>query len=115
VSAERPVAPAVVVRYAGGHPEVLRQVCAGLEEEGVPARVEPATDPPGCVALAHAAARASPLETGIGIDAAGAVAVHHAALPRTAPVRVLRAGAAAAEHRLAGGAAARVVTVQPLR
>jgi hypothetical protein len=111
VSTER---PAVVVRHAGGHPEVLRQVCAGLEEEGVPALVEPATGAPGCEALAHTAARASPLETGIGIDATGAVAVHHAALPRSAPVRVAPAGAEAAEHRRAGGTAARVVTVQPL-
>lgn len=107
--------PAVVVRHAGGHPEVLRQVCAGLEEEGVPARVEQVTGGQGCVALAYAAAGASPLETGIGIDATGAVAMHHAALPRTAPVRTVRAGAAAAEHRLAGGTAARVVTIQPLR
>jgi hypothetical protein len=112
VSTER---PAVVVRHAGGHPEVLRQVCAGLEEEGVPALVEPAIGAQGCVALAHTAARASPLETGIGIDATGAVAVHHAALPRTAPVRKVRADAPPADHRLAGGTAARVVTIQPLR
>ncbi|MBW0106507.1 PduH protein, partial [Pseudonocardia sp. KRD-291] len=57
---------------------------------------------------------ASALEVGIGVDADGAVAVHHASLPGSAPVALLRPGAPAAELRIAGRTAARIVKCLPL-
>ncbi|WP_226380647.1 glycerol dehydratase reactivase beta/small subunit family protein [Pseudonocardia sp. KRD291] len=54
------------------------------------------------------------MEVGIGVDADGAVAVHHASLPGSAPVALLRPGAPAAELRIAGRTAARIVKCLPL-
>jgi Dehydratase medium subunit len=72
----------------------LRELTAGLEEEGVPFRVEEAeaagaaeaeAEAGGAAELAHAAAHASTLDVGIGVDAAGHICVHHAKLPPDAP------------------------------
>ncbi|SFM90135.1 Dehydratase medium subunit [Pseudonocardia ammonioxydans] len=98
-----PERPSIVVRH---HPDapvaVLREVLAGAEEEGVPVLAWPdptaGAGPPGdggAVALAHRAARRSPLDTGVGIDVDGAVAVHHAKLPPRGPAFVEPAPAAA--------------------
>ncbi|MCW0212510.1 MAG: glycerol dehydratase reactivase beta/small subunit family protein [Pseudonocardia sp.] len=110
--------PAVVVLVAGPvEVAVLREVRAGAEEEGVPTSVV-AHDGPDqhadATALAHTGALRSPLDTGIGLDAAGGVAVHHATLPLDRPVRVLTPGADPAHLRLAGRTAARIVKVLPL-
>ncbi|GAA4675009.1 glycerol dehydratase reactivase beta/small subunit family protein [Pseudonocardia yuanmonensis] len=109
--------PAIVLRHGGSpDPAVLREVCAGAEEEGVPTRVEQvrAAGADGAVALAHAAALESPLETGIGIDESGGVAVHHASLPAEAPVQRVEAGSPRPDLRIAGRTAARIVKVLPL-
>lgn len=106
--------PAIVLRHHGApDPAVLRQVCAGAEEEGVPIRDEtrPAS---GATALAHGAALASVLEVGIGIGADGTVAVHHASLPEADPVVRVPSRASAAELRVAGRTAARIVKTLPL-
>jgi hypothetical protein len=106
--------PAIVLRHAGSpDPAVLREVCAGAEEEGVPTRVEQVRDA-DVLALAHAAALESPLETGIGIDGAGGVAVHHASLPLDDPVQRVAAGAPHPDLRISGRTAARIVKVLPL-
>ncbi|WP_345423731.1 glycerol dehydratase reactivase beta/small subunit family protein [Pseudonocardia xishanensis] len=99
--------PAIVLRGAVGA-DVLRQVCAGAEEEGVPVAVEQAEGDP--VALAHAAALASPLEVGIGVGRDGAVAVHHASLRADRPVERI----APENARRAGRTAARIVKILPL-
>jgi propanediol dehydratase-reactivating factor small subunit len=107
--------PAVLVhRQRGAPPEVLREVCAGVEEEGVPAEVVDAPDGPTATALAHAAAQASRLEVGIGVDAAGATAVHHGKLPADRPAATGAADATAADRRRIGRTAARVVKNLPL-
>ncbi|MFR9800676.1 glycerol dehydratase reactivase beta/small subunit family protein [Pseudonocardia sp. RS010] len=106
--------PVIVLRYAGSpDPAVLREVCAGAEEEGVPTRVEEgrATD---LLTLAHGAALESPLETGVGIDASGGVVVHHASLPPEEPVQRVEAGSPRPDLRIAGRTAARIVKVLPL-
>lgn len=106
--------PAIVLRHTGSpDPVVLREVCAGAEEEGVPTRVEQVRDA-DVLALAHAAALESPLETGIGIDGAGGVAVHHASLPQDDPVHQVEAGSPRPDLRIAGRTAARIVKVLPL-
>jgi propanediol dehydratase-reactivating factor small subunit len=109
-----------------GNRHCLREINAGMEEEGVPCRIESvphraenesyrtkdesyrtkdgayrAEDGPyraedgwwpagnaadgGARELAFAAAQASNLDVGIGVDAAGYICVHHAKLPPDAP------------------------------
>jgi len=97
--------PAIVVRGAVGA-GVLRLVCAGAEEEGVPVTVEPGEGDP--VALAHAAALASPLEVGIGVGTDGMAVVHHASLRPDRPVE------RSTDARRAGRTAARIVKILPL-
>jgi hypothetical protein len=107
--------PAVLVyRQRGTPPAVLREVCAGVEEEGVPAEVVDAPDGMTAVALAHAAARASRLEVGIGVDAAGATAVHHGQLPLDCPPATGGADATPPDRRRIGRIGARVVKDLPL-
>ncbi|MFC4004984.1 glycerol dehydratase reactivase beta/small subunit family protein [Prauserella oleivorans] len=100
--------PCVVARCAGD--DRLREVRAGLEEEGVPLRVE-AVASGDAVELAYEAALASSLGVGIGIDAAGGICVHHAKRPRESPVLT----AVAAQARLCGHDAARLVVGLPLK
>ncbi|HYZ57909.1 MAG TPA: glycerol dehydratase reactivase beta/small subunit family protein [Streptosporangiaceae bacterium] len=68
---------------AAGARACLRQIGAGLEEEGVPFRVEEGGG--SAAELAYAAAQASDLDVGIGIGAAGDVCVHQSKLPRGSP------------------------------
>jgi hypothetical protein len=107
--------PAVLVhRQRGAPPEVLREVCAGVEEEGVPVEVVDAPDGLTATALAHAAAQASRLEVGIGVDAAGATAVHHGKPPLDRPPATGGADATPADRRWIGRIGARVVKNLPL-
>lgn len=108
--------PAVQVHRSPGAPAaVLREVCAGAEEEGVPTEVVDVPDQPeDAVGLAREAARASQLEVGIGVDAAGAVAVHHGKLPADRPATTTGPDAGPQDWRRAGRTAARVVTGLPL-
>ena len=107
--------PAVLVyRHPGTPAAALRQVCAGVEEEGVPTDVQDVPGVDDATALAHAAAGESRLGVGIGLDASGAAAVHHGTLPAGTPVAATPAGAPAAEWRRAGRIAARVVKHLPL-
>ncbi|MCK9902194.1 hypothetical protein CC117_24915 [Parafrankia colletiae] len=118
--------PTIVVRYDldQSDPRLVREIHAGMEEEGVPFRTEPAhgdhshgdhrgnNDHGGeAAALAYAAAQASALDVGVGVDAHGTVCVHHAKLPPAAPVLTGPASAA----RVLGHNAARIVVGLPLR
>jgi hypothetical protein len=84
---------------------VLREVCAGAEEEGVPVRVEQGSG--AAITMAHKAALASALEVGIGI-AGDEIVVHHASLPPDHPA------ARTTNARSAGRTAARIVKILPL-
>jgi hypothetical protein len=107
--------PVVVVGHRGeAAPEgALREICAGITEEGVPHRVTDFADAADLTALAHAAARTSPLEVGVGVDASG-VCVHHAKLPADRPVARSTTVDAATSRRM-GHDAARIVTGLPLK
>lgn len=114
--AGRPAPPTVVVLLAtgGAHDaHALREVLAGLEEEGVPAAVEtgPADD---CVALAERAAERSSLEVGVGIAPDG-VCLTHRALRGRPPLEHLLDPVAASRARYLGHDAARLVTGIALR
>ncbi|MEU8381071.1 glycerol dehydratase reactivase beta/small subunit family protein [Streptosporangium sp. NPDC048865] len=129
--------PAVVVfcRPAPGDRHRLREIEAGMEEEGVPYRVEDGRIGDGRVGeglaggdrsgegqagggtgggageLAFAAARASTLGVGIGVDAAGNICVHHAKLPPDAPALA----GTASDARTLGHNAARLVVGVPFK
>ncbi|WNV75952.1 glycerol dehydratase reactivase beta/small subunit family protein [Geodermatophilus sp. DSM 44513] len=107
--------PAVRVhRHPAAPAPVLRQVRAGVEEEGVPSDVVDVPGPAGATALAAAAAADSPLGVGIGLAADGAAAVQHRTLPGDRPVTTAPAGAGPTEWRRIGRVAARVVKRLPL-
>jgi hypothetical protein len=112
-SRDGPVRPVVVIGTSGSAPDrVLREVQAGLEEEGVPFDVHAYEQTDPC-ALAHQAARDSPLDVGLGVTDDG-LCVHHAKLPRDRPVCRDPIGESAAARRV-GHDAARVVTGVPLK
>jgi len=108
--------PAVLVAaHDDAPPGVVREVCAGAEEQGVPTAL---LDPPGGDAgtaddAGRHAAGESRLEVGVGIDAAGGVVVRHALVPDA--VLALDAGSSATDLRVLGGDAARIVAGLPLR
>lgn len=114
VTAAGPRPAVLVYRHPEAPAPVLRQVCAGVEEEGVPTDVVDVPGPDDATALAHAAAEESRLGVGIGLDASGAAAVHHGTLPEGTPVAATPAQAASADWRRAGRIAARVVKHLPL-
>lgn len=106
--------PAIEVRHPRSvAPEVLRQVCAGIEEEGVPHRVVPSDSEPDALAAAVRGAQASMLDVGIGIDDGGAIAVAQASFPSDRAV--LRSDRPSAHiARQLGHNTARIVTRLPL-
>ena len=104
--------PMVVVLHRSGPDNrcCLRQISAGLEEEGVPFRAQEAAT--GSAAeLAYAAAHASTLGVGVGLDAAGNICVHHAKLPPDAPALT----GPPQQARSLGHNAARLVTGVPFK
>jgi propanediol dehydratase-reactivating factor small subunit len=104
--------PAVlVVAHDDAPPGVLREVCAGAEEQGIPTAIlGPSTD--GADDAGRRAASESRLEVGVGIGVDGAVVVRHALVAD--PVLVLPGGAPAPRARSAGADAARIVAGLPL-
>ncbi|WP_214109871.1 glycerol dehydratase reactivase beta/small subunit family protein [Acrocarpospora catenulata] len=84
---EKRTRPTVVVRYrpVPANRRCLRELGAGLEEEGVPFRAEPVGEDSTARELAYGAALASDLDVGVGVDAAGNTCVHHAKLPPEVP------------------------------
>jgi hypothetical protein len=114
----------VVLRPAEAGAQVLREVCAGIEEEGVPTRVvvpsgdsdtdtDTDTDSDSdTVLLAHEAAQESRLDVGVALGVE-AVVVHHAKLPERSPAQVVPAEAGTAGWRGAGRSAARIVKGLP--
>jgi hypothetical protein len=104
--------PAVLVGVADdAPPAVVRELCAGAEEQGIPTAIlGSARD---ADAAGRHAASESRLEVGVGVGSDGAVVVRHALVPDailTAP-----AGTSAADLRLLGADAARIVAGLPLR
>lgn len=117
---ERPI---VVLRVdeAWRDTSTLAEILAGLEEEGVPGRVEWSQGEtgglghPAAVGMAHQAARASRLEVGLGLDQSGALVLHQQRQPVESPLLVVPAGQVDQETaRAMGMNAARLVKVQPL-
>ena len=117
---ETPDRPAIHVSLAPEADESLyKWIAVGAEEEGIPCRLEPAEesdDETDAASLAHAAARNSRLDVGVGI-ASGQVAVHERHMPVERPVIVsdVEEDHAGQVCRSAGANAARLVIGTPLR
>lgn len=105
--------PAVIVAVPDDAPDaVVREVCAGAEEQGIPTALLSSPSPGADDAGRYAAAE-SRLEVGVGVGVDGAVVVRHALVPDA--VLDLPADASAADRRVLGGDAARIVAGLPLR
>jgi len=94
----------------------VREVLAGIEEEGVPSSSQPVTDADRGIAAADLAVRAamqSPLQVGVGVGAGGDICVCHAKLGE--PVFELPAGSPDTAARTMGHNAARIVAGLPLK
>ncbi|WP_248962134.1 glycerol dehydratase reactivase beta/small subunit family protein [Sphaerisporangium perillae] len=104
--------PAVVVlcHPDPGNRHCVREINAGMEEEGVPCRTENAADG-SARELALAAAQASNLDVGVGVDSVGNICVHHAKLPPDAPA----VAGPATSARTMGHNAARLVAGLPFK
>lgn len=63
----------------------LKEVCAGLEEEGVPYLLQEENQLDTCIQLSAKAASHSPLQVGIGIDRFGNICVQHEKLEEDEP------------------------------
>jgi hypothetical protein len=106
----------VIVVIGSGPAGVVRELLAGIEEEGVPYAELPVSDAEvdsATVDLAIRAARRSPLQVGVGIGPAGDICVCHAKVAE--PIFELPAGSAGAAARTLGHNAARMVVGLPLR
>ena len=111
----QPSRPVIVVIAAGAGPAV-REVLAGIEEEGVPSSAQPVAETDRGIAAADLAVRAamqSPLQVGVGVSAAGDICVCHAKLVQ--PVFELPAGSPNVAARTMGHNAARIVAGLPLK
>ncbi|OXM73113.1 MULTISPECIES: glycerol dehydratase reactivase beta/small subunit family protein [Amycolatopsis] len=100
--------PAVVVRCRDASSPWLREIRAGMEEEGVPLVVEEVSAGDALV-LAYAAACRSTLDVGIGV--ADEVCVHHAKRPAGSPALT----GPLSRARVLGHNAARMVVGIPLK
>jgi hypothetical protein len=105
--------PAVLVAAHDEAPsDVVRELCAGAEEQGVPTALLGSSSVAAEEAGRHAASE-SRLEVGVGVGVDGAVVVRHALVPHA--VLTLGAGAPPHDVRVLGGDAARIVAGLPLR
>lgn len=121
---DNPDRPAIHVTLAREVDESLyKWISVGAEEEGIPCRLMPADDiddeiddETDVAALAHAAARSSRLDVGVGV-ASRQVAVHERHMPVERPVVATEVEEDHAVHtcRTAGSNAARLVIGMPLR
>jgi hypothetical protein len=110
-----PEMPTIVV-VSRGPREMLREVLAGIEEEGVPYSVSDApTGGVDALALAYFAARLSRLAVGVGIDVDGRACIQHDKRPAPDPVAVSAVRAGLPTARRFGHNAARVVVGIPLK
>jgi Dehydratase medium subunit len=121
---DNPDRPAIHVTLAGEVDESFyKWISVGAEEEGIPCRLMPASeideeidDETDAAALAHAAARSSRLDVGVGV-ASGQIAVQERHMPVERPVVATEVEEDHAVHacRTAGSNAARLVIGMPLR
>lgn len=96
-----------------GWAEKLREVQAGLEEEGIPCRVA-SCENGGFIALGYQGAQESQLGVGVGIDDEG-LCIHYQKLPEKEPLFQLTETTRADAWRRIGYDAARLVKGIPFK
>ena len=96
-----------------GWEEKIREVQAGMEEEGIPCLVVQAEEF-DAVALAYQGACASKLEVGLGIGAEG-LCIHYSKLPERQPLFALNVPGTPVHWRQYGYNAARLVKGIPFK
>lgn len=98
----------------GHHACAINELCWGLEEQGVPCQTVSCDE--GCDAdtLSALAARSSTLRVGIGLSAAGEIALTHAQLPADAPLATGHVTDSRDHLRTLGANAGQLVKVLPL-
>jgi hypothetical protein len=124
---DNPDRPAIHVTLAGEVDESLyKWISVGAEEEGIPCRlvladeideeIDDEIDETDAATLAHAAARSSRLDVGVGV-ASGQIALQERHMPVERPVVATEVEEDHAVHacRTAGSNAARLVIGMPLR
>ncbi len=107
--------PCVLI-YVVSHPGCeakIREVQAGMEEEGIPYTVVPSNET-NAAALAYEGASQSKLGVGIGIGAAD-LCIHYVKLPVQKPLFTLASSGTPAEWRYFGYNAARLVKGIPFK
>lgn len=109
---ERPVV-VFICSARGVHDALRREILLGLEEEGVPVVVREEEGEAG--EIAFEAARLSPLEVGIGLDAQGNAVLQHRKLRQHHPLMKVNLGLRPEAARLTGLNAARLVKGMPLK
>ncbi|MBP2649301.1 MAG: dehydratase medium subunit [Firmicutes bacterium] len=102
----------IYVKSHAGQQEKIREIQAGLEEEGVPSSVKTGED--DAVTLSYRGAIESQLEVGIGLDAA-VMSVHFRKLPSDNPLFLSRDKDNPAAWRYLGYNAARLVKGIPFK
>ncbi|HWR39144.1 MAG TPA: glycerol dehydratase reactivase beta/small subunit family protein [Patescibacteria group bacterium] len=113
-----PVKPSVMIYCEDSPAETLqrrlREVEAGLEEEGIPFILKKAAeqDP---VRLAHRAAGESALSVGVGIGGPWGVCIHYSRFQEDQPLFLLKDEAGPAQWRCFGYNAARLVKGTPFK
>ncbi|MBC9783850.1 glycerol dehydratase reactivase beta/small subunit family protein [Heliobacterium chlorum] len=111
-----PVKPTVMVYYYPHETcaSKLRELQAGLEEEGIPAVIHSQSEPDS-QRLGYQAAGASHLGVGIGVGKDGSICIHHTRLPEERPLFILEGPGERAEWRRFGYNAARLVKGTPFK
>lgn len=107
--------PSIIICVAQlvGYEAKLRELQAGMEEEGVPYTIQEGTAS-DAVMLGYQGAQLSPLGVGIGIDAAS-LCIHYQKLPEDQPLFMLDGQGTLAEWRNFGYNAARLVKGLPFK
>jgi hypothetical protein len=97
------------------HPEVLREMILGIEEEGIKARVIKIYETSDCAFIGHKAAQLSGSGVAIGIQSKGTVVIHQKDLPPLDNLELLSqaSNATLETYRILGRNAARYAKGKP--
>ncbi|MDU7200027.1 glycerol dehydratase reactivase beta/small subunit family protein [Phytobacter diazotrophicus] len=92
----------------------IDELCWGIEEQGVPCQVICCDEGRDASALSMLAARNSTLRVGLGLSAAGDIALTHAQLPDDRPLVTGHIGDNPGQIRILGANAGQLVKILPL-
>ncbi|MDN5324000.1 MAG: hypothetical protein PWQ67_2454 [Clostridia bacterium] len=104
-----------IARADNNNQEIIKEILAGLEEEGVPWELK-YFEEREAIKLAYHSASESTLQVGIGVGKNGDVAVHYTRLPLSEPLLYISSNEGyRGLWRILGANAARIVKGIPIR